>query len=58
MYPAIQTPVSAGEGKTTTSIGVLTDGLAPYRIGKRAVLAIRDKDGRPLCLRLLRRRAP
>ena len=39
------TPTPAGEGKTTTSIG-LTDGLA--RIGKRAVLAIREPSLGPL----------
>ena len=39
------TPTPAGEGKTTTSIG-LTDGLA--RIGKRAVLAIREPSIGPL----------
>ncbi|MCF0150365.1 MAG: formate--tetrahydrofolate ligase, partial [Firmicutes bacterium] len=33
------TPTPAGEGKTTTSVG-LTDGLK--RIGKRAVLALRE----------------
>ena len=39
------TPTPAGEGKTTTSIG-LTDGLA--KIGKRAVLAIREPSLGPL----------
>ena len=39
------TPTPAGEGKTTTSIG-LTDGLA--KIGKRAVLAIRQPSLGPL----------
>ena len=39
------TPTPAGEGKTTTSIG-LTDGLA--RIGKRAVLAVREPSLGPL----------
>ncbi|MYI83303.1 MAG: formate--tetrahydrofolate ligase, partial [Chloroflexi bacterium] len=39
------TPTPAGEGKTTTSIG-LTDGLAT--IGKRAVLAIRQPSLGPL----------
>ncbi len=39
------TPTPAGEGKTTTSIG-LTDGLA--RIGRRAVLAIREPSLGPL----------
>ena len=39
------TPTPAGEGKTTTSIG-LTDGLAA--IGRRAVLAIREPSLGPL----------
>ena len=39
------TPTPAGEGKTTTSIG-LTDGLA--EIGKRAVLAVREPSLGPL----------
>ena len=39
------TPTPAGEGKTTTSIG-LTDGLA--KIGKRAVVAIREPSLGPL----------
>ena len=39
------TPTPAGEGKTTTAIG-LTDGLA--RLGRRAVLAIREPSLGPL----------